>query len=264
MSNSVSLLDHPVIGQRAFHPRSTAVKPTLVVDVGEDQLGCHVRRAHEDAGWVVYFHGNGELAAECEQYYGALFTAVGYNVCFVEYRGYGASSGQPGLSAMLGDGEQVLATLGVPETQVVAFGRSLGSLYAIELARRFPRLGGLILESGIADLNELWPLADKAEEIGCTPADISEAIASAFDHRAKLGGYTGPLLVLHAAGDRLVVPSHGERLHAWGGGSNKRLVIFPRGTHNTILSANVVEYAAEVRGFLKKLGGVGSNGRTGD
>jgi pimeloyl-ACP methyl ester carboxylesterase len=254
MSNVISLLDHPAISKRVFHPRSTTETPTLVVDVGEHQLGCHTRVVNPDAGWVVYFHGNGELAAESERYCSELFTAAGVNVCFVEYRGYGASSGEPALAGMLGDGERVVAALGVPETRVVAFGRSLGSLYAIELARRLPRLGGLVLESGIADLNDLWPLAQKAEEIGCTPAELNEAIAAGFDHKAKLGGYTGPLLVLHAAGDRLVLPSHAERLHDWGGGTDKKLLIFPRGNHNTILGANVVEYAAEVRVFIKRLG----------
>ena len=254
MSDGASILDHPAVGERVFHPRPSTAAPTLWVESGGHSLGCHVRRADPAAGWVVYFHGNGEVAADSAHYCADLFTGAGVNVCFAEYRGYGASTGTPALVAMLGDGEAVVESLGVPPERVVAFGRSLGSLYAIELARRLPRLGGLVLESGIADPADLWPLEKRAGEIGCSKQEVAAALAGDFDHRAKLAGYAGPLLVLHAAGDRLVYPSHAERLHAWGGGSDKRLVVFPHGDHNSILRANLIEYVDEVRRFLRDTG----------
>jgi pimeloyl-ACP methyl ester carboxylesterase len=64
----------------------------------------------------------------------------------------------------------------------------------------------------------------------------------------------GPLLVLHADHDQFLDRSHAERLHAWGGGSDKRLVVFPEGNHNTILHANYVEYLREVSEFLRQTG----------
>jgi pimeloyl-ACP methyl ester carboxylesterase len=203
---------------------------------------------------VIYFHGNGELATDSEQYCGDLFTGAGMNVCFAEYRGYGTSDGEPALAGMLGDGERVVAALGEPVERVAAFGRSLGSLYAIELAHRFPQLGGLVLESGIAVLTEIWPFQREAEIIGCTASEIGTAVGALFDHRAKLGGFTGPQLVLHAAGDHLVSVTHGARLHAWGGGRDKRRVFFPRGDHNTIMGTNAVQYAAELQKFLRDSG----------
>ena len=251
MSQSAELLDHPVIVKRAFYPRPTSTPPTLRVDVDGATIGCHVVRVDPDAGWVLYFHGNGELAWESEQYCASLFTNAGWNVCFVEYRGYGTSTGSPSLVGMLGDGEKVVAALGVPPERVVAFGRSLGSIYAIELAHRLPKLAGLVIESGVASIDEQWSFADKAEQMGCDPADLRAAVAEHLDHRVKLAGYTGRLLVLHASGDRLVVPSHAERMYAWGGGSEKKLVMFPRGDHNSILAANSYEYVAEVQGFLR-------------
>jgi hypothetical protein len=252
MPDAANPLDHPAISWRLFHPRRTAILPTFVVGEGELRLGCHQVRVDPRAGWVVYFHGNGELAAESEQYLGRLFTAAGWNVCFVEYRGYGASGGRPALVAMLGDGERVAAALEVPPEKIVAFGRSLGSVYAIELARRLPALGGLVLESGIASVSDQWSLTKEAGEVGCDPAAIEAALAADFDHRAKLSEYSGRMLVLHAAGDRLVVPSNAERLHAWGGGAAKRLVVFARGDHNSIFFANDAAYTTEVKRFLGK------------
>ena len=67
-------------------------------------------------------------------------------------------------------------------------------------------------------------------------------------------GYPGPLLVLHAAHDQHLDRTHADRLHAWGGGRDKRLVIFLQGNHNTILSANFQEYLREVTEFLNRVG----------
>ena len=254
MEPAPSPLDHPAVGRRVFYPRSTTAVPTHLVDTGTARLGCHVRQTFPSAGTVVYFHGNGELASESDAFCGDLFTQARVNICFVEYRGYGASDGQAALVAMLGDGAKVVEALGLAPERVVAFGRSLGSLYAIELAHRFPQLGGLILESAIAAIPDLWPLDREAEEIGCGAAALTREIATHFDHQAKLGGYTGPQLVLHAAGDRHLDTTHAERLHAWGGGTEKRLVVFPHGNHNSILMANLPAYSTAVWTFLRDIG----------
>ncbi|MEO8662646.1 MAG: alpha/beta hydrolase [Bryobacteraceae bacterium] len=176
MFDIAKLLDLPVISRRVFYPRRMTVPPNLVVEGENYRLGCYVRRTQPDALWVVYFHGNGELAAESVEDCASLFTAAGVNVCFAEYRGYGTSDGEPALVGMLGDGEQVVAALGVPAERVVAFGRSLGSLYAIELARRLPSLRGLVLESGIASLTDLWPLVNEAKSLGCAHSLIDTSV----------------------------------------------------------------------------------------
>ena len=68
----MSILDW-IVSKMAFFPRQTEVVPTLVVDVDGARLGCHVRKPFPDAGMVVYFHGNGELASECDQWLAPLF-----------------------------------------------------------------------------------------------------------------------------------------------------------------------------------------------
>jgi pimeloyl-ACP methyl ester carboxylesterase len=171
----------------------------------------------------------------------------------VEYRGYGASEGAPALAAMLGDGQRVLQALGVPERRVVAFGRSLGSLYAVELARRCPSLAGLVLESGIADL--LGPLRQRVrpEELGCGIEDLVAEVAEHFDQRAKLADYRGPLLVLHTEDDDLLNCAHARHLHAWGG-TDKQLLLFPEGGHNAIFTVNRDAYLRALRSFLDRAG----------
>jgi pimeloyl-ACP methyl ester carboxylesterase len=249
------LVDHPLISHRVFFPRPTTLEPTCPVEVGAARLACYAFRRHPRAGTVLHFHGNGELAAEYAAGSAEFFLCLGVNVCFAEYRGYGGSTGTPGLGAMLGDGEQIVRALGVPPERLVVFGRSLGSVYAIELARRLPRIAGLILESGIADLLECWPVADSdLERCGFRSGELQREVAEHFDHRAKLQHYPGPQLVLHTANDQLLDQAHAERLHAWGGGTDKRLTVFPNGNHNTILRANYMEYVREVAQFLRDVG----------
>lgn len=47
---------------------------------------------------------------------------------------------------------------------------------------------------------------------------------------------------------------HTERLHDWGGGKVKRLIVFPQGDRNSILFVNYKQYLAEVAAFLKRVG----------
>lgn len=247
-------LDHPLVSSAIFHPRDDYNPDPFLVRAGGLTLACRYLNEHPGAGTVLYFHGNGETVTLCADYLGDLFLGLGVNVCFVEYRGYGGSDGTPALTAMLGDGEAVLDVLGLPDGRVAAFGRSIGSLYAAELASRRPGLGGLILESGIADLGGtllrrvLGPAAGMVESI------LGPAVKRSFDQEAKLARYPGPVLVLHTKDDGLLDADHAERLHAWAGGADKELVIFDRGDHNSIYHVNERAYRAHLGAFLSRIG----------
>lgn len=250
------ILDHPLVSRNVFFPRPSDVTPSLVVEVAGAHLGCFVFRKHPDAGMLLYFHGNGELAADyAEQGYANMFLKMGVNVCFAEYRGYGASTGEPMLAAMLDDGQRIVEALGVPAGRLVAFGRSLGSLYAIELARRLPQLAGLIIESGIADVTDLLGRrVGEPDGVDWTADDLFAEARSRFDLQDSVSRYPGKQLILHAEQDQLLDSSHAERLHAWAGAARSKLVLFPNGNHNTILFANYPEYLREVNLFLDETG----------
>jgi uncharacterized protein len=57
---------------------------------------------------------------------------------------------------------------------------------------------------------------------------------------------------MHCEGDELVDVSHGRRLYAWGGG-RKRLHLFPRGDHNSILAVNFEKYFGLLEEFVASL-----------
>ena len=174
---------------------------------------------------------------------------MGWNCLLAEYRGYGRSTGQPAMGQMLHDVERIVDVLGRPEGEVVFFGRSVGSIFAIHAASCFPGAAGLILESGIADVAERLLLQVHPTELGVTAEEFTVAVAEGLDQRGKLAAFLGPVLVMHTRGDGLVDVSHGERLHAWALGP-KRLRVFEQGDHNSIMFTNARDYFEEVAAFL--------------
>jgi pimeloyl-ACP methyl ester carboxylesterase len=199
---------------------------------------------------MVHFHGNGEAVADYVPTMADLFEEIGLNSLFVEYRQYGSSTGQARLVAMLGDGEAAIKAAGLTPGKVIAFGRSIGSLYAIELVHRQPATAGLILESGIAELSErLLKYADIASA-KITESDVIGEVERYFNHQLKLRAYKNPVLILHTENDGLIDISHAERNYQWAGSNQKRLVRFRFGNHNTIFGVNMKEYLAAVLDFV--------------
>ncbi|MDF1563668.1 MAG: alpha/beta hydrolase [Deltaproteobacteria bacterium] len=246
----MSLLDHRIVSERYFFPRRDPPRRCWTFELpGGETLGC-VRSEVPGDRWVLHFHGNGEVVADWEPLLPALFAAAGFSSLLVEYRGYGASTGQPALTAMLGDGAALVEALGLDPGRCVAFGRSIGSLYAIELCRRLP-LAGLILESGIHDLGERLRLRMAPAELGATEEEFAAALERDFDHAAKLAAFTGPTLLLHARDDDLVGLHHAEANAA--ACALPRRCAFDEGGHNGIYFVNRDAYHAAVTDFLAEL-----------
>jgi pimeloyl-ACP methyl ester carboxylesterase len=223
------------------------------VDAGDAVLACALHRADPKGHAVVHFHGNGEVVADWQEGFDGFIGRLGWELLLAEYRGYGASTGEPQLGRMLADVEPTLRAAG-PPGKVVVFGRSVGSIFALEAVARFPGVAGLVLESAIADPLERLLLRVAPRELGVDAATFEAAVAARLDHRAKIGGYRGPVLVLHARNDGLIDPSHAERLAAWAGGP-VTLRILEGGDHNSILAENEEEYLEAVAGFLEGVRG---------
>jgi pimeloyl-ACP methyl ester carboxylesterase len=248
-----SILDHAAISGCYLFPQPRHVKDPFLVAVGDCELACYQQVVDPDHYTVVHFHGNGEAVADYVPDMADTFAGLGLNSLFVEYRAYGGSTGEAQLVAMRGDGQAAIAAAGLPLAKVIAFGRSIGSLYAIELASRCPELGGLIIESGIADPAERFLTYADLSATGVGESEVFAEVKRHFNHKKKLAAYRGPLLVMHTENDGLIDISHAERNCKWAAGSRKQLLRFPLGNHNTILGVNYDEYFRAVGGFVKSL-----------
>lgn len=246
------LLDHPLISERYFFPRAGSFADPFWVECDGARLACSYHELDPKARTLVHFHGNGEIVDDWQGDFVRFVQQMGCNCFLAELRGYGQSSGEPQLGQMIKDVVPTIKALGRAEEDLILFGRSVGSIFAIEAAARFPNAAGLILESGVADVLERLLLRVDPSELGASGAELRQVIEQNLNHQAKLARYPGPVLVLHTQNDGLVDVSHGQRLHDWAPG-NKQLQIFPQGDHNSIMFVNAREYFSLLQQFINDL-----------
>lgn len=250
------ILNHRLIRERYFFPRRVPLKGATCVECAGARLACYYLASPHQTKTLVHFHGNGEVVADYVSDYAQSLAALGVNVFLAEYRGYGGSTGEPALGRMLDDIEPIFEAIGCAQEQVIVYGRSVGSIYAIEMAARYPKIAGLVLESGISDILERLLLRVRPTELGVDLATLNAAVSERLDHTRKLGNYQGPLLVMHAADDDLVDPSHAHKNWAAAGCSadQKALHLFQHGGHNGLMSKNWPEYLDILGQFFVKCG----------
>jgi pimeloyl-ACP methyl ester carboxylesterase len=248
----VRIIDHPLLASRAFFPRPARPAEVFPVETSGAVLACYRAAPHAEALTAIHFHGNGEVVADYVPGFVNLLVDLGVNVVLAEYRGYGGSTGKPTLGGLLDDAEAVLAAIRVPAERVIAFGRSMGSYAAIELAGRH-RLAGLVIDSGIADAMERILLRVSPQELGVSRAALVAEVKQLLDHERKLARHRAPILVMHAVRDDLVDASHAVRLASWAASDDKELVLFPRGGHNDLFSQNREQYVDALRGFVARV-----------
>ena len=248
-----SILDHRLISERYFFPRAGRFADPFWVDCGDARLACSYHEIDPAAKTLVHFHGNGEIVDDWQGDFVRLIQQMGCNCFLAELRGYGQSSGWPQLGKMLDDVVPTIEALQRPASELIFFGRSVGSIFAIEAASRFPNAAGLVIESGVADVLERLLLRVDPAELGVSSEELDAEVDRRLNHRRKLAAYPGPLLVLHTQHDGLVDVSHGQRLYDWAPG-RKTLKIFPQGNHNDIMFVNAREYFSLLAEFIATLG----------
>ena len=248
-------LDHPILASRYFYPWPDHFDQPFFVEGNGYRLGCRYLKVSPELPTIIHFHGNGETVADYLGDFEQRIAASGANLLLAEYRGYGMSSGEPALVAMLADVPRLVAATGLAPEQIIFFGRSLGSLYALHGAALYPDAAGLIIESGLADPLERILVRITPGEVGATLAELQAEVDRQLNQRAKIADFGGRVLLMHSRYDDLVSVSHAERLYQWAN-EPKQLLIFERGDHNTILATNRDAYFAAVGKFINAITGV--------
>jgi pimeloyl-ACP methyl ester carboxylesterase len=248
-----TLFDHPVLTSRYFFPVNTPPLQPMAVPSGGARLLCRAVTSPSATHTLLHFHGNGETVSDYESRAGFDLTEPGVNALFTTYRGYGGSTGEPGLTRGFDDIDALMSATGVSPQNVVVFGRSLGSLYAIEAASRYP-VAGLVIESGIAWPVERVLLRASPTELGVTLQQLQSEADRWLNHERKLQSVTCPVLILHALHDDLVSVDHARALHDWLPAGQGRLVILPQGDHNTLQLRNRAAYREALTTFYRHCG----------
>lgn len=242
-----SILDHRLISERYFFPRENSFKNPRIIKNGNISLSCYYRGFPGAEKTIIYFHGNGETVKE---YLDSPLLKLPYNILFAEYRGYGISNGDPSLVAMLNDVRIIIESINQPKENIILFGRSIGSIYAIHGASLYHNsIGGLIIESGIADVRERILMRVTPKEIEVANEQFDTECHKYFDHESKISSFKGKTLIMHTQHDMLVDVSNAKKLYEWAN-QPKKLVLFEDGGHNSILDLNTQEYLDTVQMFI--------------
>ncbi|MEI6705416.1 MAG: alpha/beta hydrolase [Deltaproteobacteria bacterium] len=250
MNNSV--LDHPNLSAQYFYPWPNQFDNPFFVTGSGYRLGCRYLKVSDTFPTIIHFHGNGESVQDYLGDFEQRIAGLGANLLLAEYRGYGMSSGEPALAAMLEDVRLIVEASAIPPEKIIFFGRSLGSLYALHGAYLYPQAAGLVIESGLADPLERILVRIEPRHVGTTMDGLIIEVERRLNQQAKISSFTGRVLIMHTRNDDLVSVSHAERLYDWAN-EPKELVLFERGDHNTILPANEEEYFEKVGNLVRQI-----------
>jgi fermentation-respiration switch protein FrsA (DUF1100 family) len=161
----------------------------------------------EPRGTVLFFHGNaGNISHRLDSL--RVFNGLGFATLIFDYRGYGRSEGAVSEQGIYRDAEAVWRHLteerGIPATEVILFGRSLGAAVAAYMASQH-RPGALIIESGFVSVPDMaaelypWLPARWLARIGFPAGDYLKTV-------------TCPVLVVHSRDDEIIPFNQGLRL----------------------------------------------------
>lgn len=180
-------------------------------------------------GQVIYWHGNGgnlslwmPVLADLRQ--------RGFSVMAVDYRGYGASTGNPSERGVYQDAEAATAYfdkhLRRQGTPVIYWGRSLGCAVASYAARHAPP-EALILESPFPDVRALFAR---------NPVMLALSFFSSyrFSTAQHLEAFRSPLLVVHGDVDSIIPFRLGQRVFDEAATPAKTFAVLTGADHNDL------------------------------
>ena len=192
---------------------------------------------------VIYFGGNAE---EVTAYAPLARETYGNRAAlFVNYRGYGASTGKPGEKALVADGARIfdwaVRRPDIDTTRIAVHGRSLGTGVAVQVAAARPARCAVLTSpftSALDVAREVYPWLP-----------VAWLLRHPFDSGSHAPKLKVPALILSGSADTLIPPRHSDKLAGlWGGGVER--VSFEGFGHND-LDVHP-EYAKAIRAFLDR------------
>lgn len=190
---------------------------------------------------ILYSHGNAEDLGDVEPFLHRL-RDLGYAVFAYDYHGYGTSQGRPSEQHAYLDiaaaYDYLTREVGVPPQRIIAYGFSVGSGPAVELAANRP-LAGVILEGAFTSAFRV------ATRVPLFPFDR-------FRNIDKIARVRAPLLVIHGTNDQVIPLRHGERLYA-AANEPKRMLRVAGANHFDLREIAGESYDRALRDFAELL-----------
>jgi fermentation-respiration switch protein FrsA (DUF1100 family) len=186
---------------------------------------------------VLFSHGNAEDIGDDEPLLERI-RAAGFGVLAYDYQGYGTSEGKPTERHAYDDEDAaykfLVQTMHIQPTKIIAFGRSVGSGPAADLASRRP-VAGLILESAFTSAFRVMT------RVSVLPFDR-------FDNLQKIKKVHCPVLVIHGRQDSVINVVHGRELFA-AANEPKQALWVDGANHNDVAFVGGVRYSDALKAF---------------
>lgn len=196
----------------------------------------------------IAFHGNAGNITHRSDIYGFLH-ALPANVLAVEYRGYGRSEGSPDEAGLYRDAEAAYDYLvrerGIAPRRIIAFGQSLGTAVAADLAAK-REVGGLVLEAPFPSAPRL------ARRVYPFLPGLGLVTRTKFATDEKLARVNAPVLVVHCVNDPVIAFALGEEVFR-AARDPKELFRVDGYCHEEASIVAPDAYRAKLRAFLARL-----------
>lgn len=175
---------------------------------------------------ILYFGGNAESMAQSSDYIAQQFPE--FTVYLMDYRGYGASTGEPTEEGIYSDALKLYDTIQPQHDRISIGGRSLGSGVAIHVAskREVSKLALITpFDSIISVAEEMYPLYP-----------VSFLLEDKYDSKSKVKDIRAVTFIVMAEDDKIISRKHTQKLiDAFEPAQLKVTIIKNRG-HNDISS----------------------------
>jgi|UniRef100_A0A7C5AKX7 fermentation-respiration switch protein FrsA (DUF1100 family) len=200
----------------------------------------------------LWFHGNAGNISHRLENLKILVNEVGVQVFIFDYREYGKSEGRISREGTYKDAAgafyYLTETRGLPPTEIILFGRSLGTALATDLAARKP-CRALILESPFTNSTDMARLY--------APFLFDWRPKVPYDNLGKIGQVRAPVMVIHGSQDEVIPVDMGRRVYE-AAPEPKELYIIPGAHHNDTYLVGGKTYVERLKRFVWRFTGAGS------
>ena len=193
---------------------------------------------------VLYFHGNGG-SLDSWQMISEEILPQNCDLLVIDYRGYGKSTGSFSEKGFYDDAHSAYSFLikeGYNPGQIIAYGRSLGTGVATELATT-EKVKALILESPYTSFPAL-----AAEKMPYLLPGLF--MRYKLNTLKRAGQLKVPVLILHGTDDELIPCSNSQKIYA-AITSPKKLLLIAGGGHNNL--SRFPGHFEGIRNFISSL-----------
>jgi pimeloyl-ACP methyl ester carboxylesterase len=226
-----------------FFPPSEITRTPKDIGINYQEVWISVDGQKINAWWIparqadrpvlLYLHGNGSNLSDLVEEI-ATFHRMNLAVLAIDYRGYGASEGDfPTEKSVYEDARAAWYYLTsdrqIPEGRIFLYGHSLGGAIAIDLAGRFPRMGGAIIEGSFTSISEM---IDYRIPVSLYPKAL--LLTQQFNSLDKIRSIRVPLLFIHGKLDRVVPAFMSQKLYKASVSPKRSLRLVPDAGHDNL------------------------------